>query len=260
MKNKISKALFRKACACMPGGVNSPVRAFRAVGGCPPFIRSAAGAYLYDEDDNTYIDYINAWGPMLLGHAAAPVVRAAEEALRKSFCFGTSTAAEVELAELVCKATPHVEQLRMVNSGTEATFSAIRLARGYTRRDKIIKFSGCYHGHADVFLVAAGSGVATLGLPDSPGVPKRAAADTLIAEYNDLSSVEALFSNYPEQIAAVIVEPVAGNMGCVPPAKDFLEGLRRCCDEQGALLIFDEIMTGFRLSFSGRTRVLWLTA
>ena len=251
MKRKVSKSLFRRASVCLPGGVNSPVRAFGAVGGSPPFIRQAEGAYLYDEDGNTYIDYINAWGPMLLGHASATVVKEVEKALRRSFCFGTSTSVEVELAELVCRAMPHIDQIRMVNSGTEATFSAVRLARGYTQREKIIKFIGCYHGHADVFLVSAGSGVATLGLPDSPGVPKGATSDTLLAEYNNLSAVEELFSTYSGQIAAVIVEPVAGNMGCVPPSVGFLEGLRSCCDKEGALLIFDEVMTGFRLGFSG---------
>ena len=235
----------------MPGGVSSPVRAFRAVGGTPLFIRRAKGAYLYDEDGHAYIDYLNAWGAMLLGHADPSITAAGAEALERSTCYGASTEAEVELSELVSQLVPSIEQLRMVNTGTEATFSAIRLARAYTKRSYFIKFAGGYHGHADIFLVAAGSGVGTFSLPDSPGVLPSATQHTLISTYNDPSSVERHFTEHPDDIAAVIVEPVAGNMGCVPPVDGFLESLRYLCSKHGALLIFDEVMTGFRLALGG---------
>ena len=255
-----SEALFARAIERIPGGVNSPVRSFGAVGGRPLFIHRAKGAYLYDEDQNSYIDYINAWGPMLLGHAPDCVLEAAEKKLRDSLCFGAPTRVEVELAERVHSCVPSMEMLRMVNSGTEATFSAIRAARGFTQRDKIIKFEGCYHGHSDAFLVAAGSGGATFRVPNSLGVPSLAVKDTLIAFYNDLSSVELLLDTYPKQVAAIIVEPVAGNMGCVPPERGFLEGLRKLCDQSGVLLIFDEVMTGFRLSLGGAQQLYDLQA
>src|SRR5690606_22454290 len=242
-----SKSLFEKALRYIPGGVNSPVRAFRAVGGTPVFIKSAQGAYLYDEDGNQYIDLINSWGPMILGHANPDVEEAVVEALRSSSSFGGPTAREVEMAELICSIMPSVESVRMVNSGTEATMSAIRLARGYTGRDKFIKMEGCYHGHGDSFLIAAGSGALTFGTPDSPGVTKGTAKDTLIAPYNDIQSVEKLIAENNDEIAAIILEPVAGNMGCVPPEPTYLQDLRKVCDKNQVILIFDEVMTGFRL-------------
>ncbi len=251
MATKSNHALFTRAIVRIPGGVNSPVRAFKAVGGTPPFIRSAKGAYLYDVAGKAYIEYLNAWGPMLLGHAATCTTKAAIAALRKSPCYGTPTQVEVELAELVCRLMPNIAQIRMVNSGTEATFSAIRLARAYTKRNYIIKFAGCYHGHADSFLATAGSGVATFGLPDSPGVPADTTKYTLVAEYNNLQSVKKLFAAQPNQVAALIVEPVAGNMGCIPPVKGFLADLQALCRAQGTLLIFDEVMTGFRIGIGG---------
>ncbi len=246
-----SKALFKNAQNFIPGGVNSPVRAFKAVGGDPLFIRSAKGAYMFDEDGNKFIELINSWGPMILGHAFAEVEDAVREAISGSLSFGAPTAKEVEMAELITELMPSIEKVRMVNSGTEATMSAIRLARGYTKRDKIIKFEGCYHGHGDSFLIAAGSGAITMGMPDSPGVTKGTAMDTLTAPYNDLEAVEHLVNNAKGAIAAIIIEPVAGNMGCVLPKEGFLQGLRDICDREGIVLIFDEVMTGFRLSQGG---------
>ncbi|MEN9840144.1 MAG: hypothetical protein RL177_1623, partial [Bacteroidota bacterium] len=230
-----SDQLFSRAKAVIPGGVNSPVRAFNAVGGSPVFFQRAEGAYLYDEDGNRYIDYIGSWGPMLLGHAYPPVVDAVRDAATRSTSFGAPTRLEVEMAELICDMVPNVEKIRMVNSGTEACMSAIRVARGFTGRAKIIKFVGCYHGHADSFLIKAGSGAATFGTPSSPGVTPGTAADTLTARYNDILDVRRLFRENDGQIAAVIVEPVAGNMGCVLPEAGFLEGLRSLCDQHGAL-------------------------
>lgn len=235
----------------IPGGVNSPVRAFKAVGGNPIFITSAKGAYLEDEDGNQYVEMINSWGPMILGHANEMIEEAVRNAIGKSFSFGAPTRAEVEIAELIVHMVPSIEKVRMVNSGTEATMSAARLARGYTGRDKIIKFEGCYHGHGDSFLIAAGSGAVTMGTPDSPGVTVGTAKDTLTAPFNDLPAVEALVNNNKGAVAAIILEPVVGNMGCVLPAPGFLEGLRKICDQAGILLIFDEVMTGFRLAKGG---------
>ncbi|UHG93106.1 glutamate-1-semialdehyde 2,1-aminomutase [Spirosoma oryzicola] len=246
-----SEQLFEKAKTLIPGGVNSPVRAFRAVGGSPVFIKSAKGPYLYDEDGRQYIELINSWGPMILGHAFEPVEKAVRDAIQDSFSFGAPTRKEVEMAELITTMVPSVEKVRMVNSGTEATMAAIRVARGFTGRDKIIKFEGCYHGHGDSFLIAAGSGAMTMGIPDSPGVTKATAADTLTAPYNDLAAVEKLLENNQNQVAAVILEPVVGNMGCVLPQPGFLEGVRTLCDKHGTLLIFDEVMTGFRLAKGG---------
>lgn len=246
-----SRSLFDKAKQFIPGGVNSPVRAFRAVGGNPLFIKSAKGAFLYDEDGNEYIDLINSWGPMILGHAHPEVERAVKEAIVHSPSFGAPTAREVEMAETICSMIPSVERVRMVNSGTEATMSAIRVARGFTGRDKIIKMEGCYHGHGDSFLIAAGSGALTFGFPDSPGVTKGVAQDTLTAPFNDLEAVELLIEKNPGQIAALILEPVVGNMGCVPPEEGYLRGLRSLCTEHGIVLIFDEVMTGFRLAPAG---------
>ena len=246
-----SNKLFTKAQTILPGGVNSPVRAFKAVGRSPLFIKKASAAYLWDEDHNKYIDYVGSWGPMILGHANPAIVKAVRTAARSGTSFGAPTRMEVKLAELIVKSVPSIEMVRMVNSGTEATMSALRLARAFTGKDKIIKFEGCYHGHADAFLIKAGSGAMTFGVPDSPGVPASVAADTLTAAYNDLQSVKALFEKNASQIAAVIVEPVAGNMGCIPPQPGFLQGLRTLCTEQKALLIFDEVMTGFRVSLGG---------
>ena len=251
MVTSISEQLFAQAKQLIPGGVNSPVRAFKSVGGTPRFIQRAEGAWLYDEDGNRYLDYINAWGPMILGHAFPPVVEAVQAAIGKSFSYGAPTAAEVEMAAQITKMMPSVQKVRMVNSGTEATMAAIRLARGYTGRDKIIKFSGCYHGHGDSFLIAAGSGAATFGIPDSQGVTKSVAKETLVAEYNDLARVEALVEANRREIAAIIVEPVVGNMGLVLPKAGFLEGLRKICTQNDILLIFDEVMTGFRLAPGG---------
>ncbi|HLI89475.1 MAG TPA: glutamate-1-semialdehyde 2,1-aminomutase [Ktedonobacteraceae bacterium] len=246
-----SQALFQEAQELLPGGVDSPVRAFRAVGGAPVFIDHAAGPYLYDVDGNRYLDYVQSWGPMILGHAHPAVVEAVVRASQRGFSFGAPTQAESELAKLVIECVPSVEMIRFVNSGTEATMSALRLARAYTRRDKIVKFSGCYHGHADMLLVQAGSGVATMGLPDSPGVPAETTVHTLVAAYNDSAAVEQLFRDYAGQIAAVIVEPVAANMGLVLPEPGFLEKLRELTQRDGALLIFDEVMTGFRVALAG---------
>ena len=246
-----SRRLFAEAETLLPGGVDSPVRAFKAVGGNPLFIDRAEGAYLWDVDGNRYVDYMMSWGPLILGHAHPEVVRAVHAAAERGTSFGAPSPLEVELAKLVRAFLPAMERLRFVNSGTEATMSALRLARGFTQRTKIVKFEGCYHGHADLLLVKAGSGVATLGLPDSPGVPPATVADTLVARYNRLDSVARHFEQFPREIAAVIVEPVAGNMGVVPPADGFLEGLRALTAEHGALLIFDEVMTGFRVHPGG---------
>jgi glutamate-1-semialdehyde 2,1-aminomutase len=246
-----SNQLFEKAQGLIPGGVNSPVRAFKAVGGQPLFMESAKGPYLYDVDGNRFIDMINSWGPMILGHANERVQQAIAQAIPQSLSFGAPTAREVEMAELIISMVPSIEKVRMVNSGTEATMSAIRLARGYTGRDKIIKMEGCYHGHGDSFLIAAGSGALTMGTPDSPGVTKGTALDTLIAPYNNLQAVEELAATNKGQIAALILEPVAGNMGCIAPQPGYLEGLRSLCDREGIVLIFDEVMTGFRLAKGG---------
>ena len=246
-----SEMLFKEAARFIPGGVNSPVRAFGSVGETPRFIASAKGAYMTDVDGNTYLDFVGSWGPMILGHSHPAVLDAVLEACREGLSFGAATEREVEMAELICSLVPSIEMVRMVNSGTEAVMSAIRAARGFTGRSKIVKFAGCYHGHSDSMLVKAGSGVMTAGIPDSAGVPEGCTRDTLTAVYNDLQSVEDIFGACGSEIAAVIVEPVAANMGVVLPEEGFLTGLRRICDENGALLIFDEVITGFRLSLSG---------
>jgi len=246
-----SHSLFEGAKKFIPGGVNSPVRAFRAVGGNPLFIKKAKGAFLYDEDGNEFIDLINSWGPMILGHANPVVEEAVREALSGSPSFGAPTAREAEMAELICSLVPSVEKVRLVNSGTEATMSAVRVARGYTGRDKIIKMEGCYHGHGDSFLIAAGSGAMTFGTPDSPGVTKGTAKDTLLATYNDLGMISKIIDDNKGEIAAIILEPVVGNMGCVSPESGYLKGLRELCDKHKIVLIFDEVMTGFRLSLGG---------
>ncbi|HMK07110.1 MAG TPA: glutamate-1-semialdehyde 2,1-aminomutase [Flavobacterium sp.] len=246
-----SSQLFAEAEKVIPGGVNSPVRAFKSVGGTPIFVKSAKGAYLFDEDGNKLIDYINSWGPMILGHAYAPVIDSIIERAKLGTSFGMPTALETEIAALAVSMVPNIDKIRFVNSGTEACMSAIRLARGYTKKDKIIKFIGCYHGHSDSFLIQAGSGAMTFGTPNSPGVTKGTAQDTLLAHYNDLNSVADLIAANKDEIAAIIVEPVAGNMGCIPPAEGFLEGLRQLCTANDILLIFDEVMTGFRLAKGG---------
>lgn len=255
MKIEKSKVLFENAKSYIPGGVNSPVRAFNAVGGDPLFIASAKGAYMYDEDGNSFIDMINSWGPMILGHANSMVEEAIAEAIKNSPSFGAPSRREVEIAELIVSMIPSVEKVRMVNSGTEATMSAIRLARGFTKRDKIVKFEGCYHGHGDSFLIAAGSGAITMGTPDSPGVTEGTAKDTLLAPFNDLEKVNELIDANKDEIAAIVLEPVAGNMGCVLPIEGFLQGLRDACDQNGIVLIFDEVMTGFRLARGGAQEV-----
>jgi glutamate-1-semialdehyde 2,1-aminomutase len=255
-----SNALFERAQQSIPGGVNSPVRAFRSVGGNPVFFKSAAGAYLYDEDGNRYIDYINSWGPMILGHAYPPVVKAIQQQCESSTSFGAPTLLEVEMAELIRKMAPNIDLIRMVSSGTEACMSALRVARGYTGRNKFIKFEGCYHGHADAFLVKAGSGVATLNIQAVPGVTAAIANDTLTAPFNDFKSVVELVKDNPSDIAAIIIEPVAGNMGCVPPDEGFLESLRALCYNEGIVLIFDEVMTGFRLAPGGAQELLKVDA
>jgi glutamate-1-semialdehyde 2,1-aminomutase len=246
-----SEQLFERAQQFIPGGVNSPARAFKSVGGSPVFFEKASGAILTDVDGKEYIDYVGSWGPMIMGHAHPKVIDAVKEAAAKSTSFGAPTEIEIKMAELVQSMVPNIDKVRMVNSGTEATMSAIRVARGYTKRDKIIKFEGNYHGHGDSFLIKAGSGALTLGDPDSPGVTQGTAKDTLTATYNDVDSVRKIFEAYPEEIAAVIVEPVAGNMGCIPPKEGFLQGLRDLCDEFGTVLIFDEVMTGFRVASGG---------
>jgi glutamate-1-semialdehyde 2,1-aminomutase len=255
-----SKELFQKAQGSIPGGVNSPVRAFKSVGGTPLFFQKAKGAYLYDVDDNKYIDYINSWGPMILGHAYEPVVKAIQEKAEGSTSFGAPTELEIEMAELIKSSVPNVDLIRMVSSGTEACMSAIRLARGFTGRNKIIKFEGCYHGHADSFLVKAGSGVATFNIQTVPGVTAGVAADTLTAAYNDLEAVKELVAHHKEEIAAIIIEPVAGNMGCILPHEGFLKGLRQLCTEEGIVFIFDEVMTGFRLALGGAQERLGIDA
>ncbi|WP_345851065.1 glutamate-1-semialdehyde 2,1-aminomutase [Shewanella algae] len=246
-----SEDLFEQAKKTIPGGVNSPVRAFNGVGGSPRFIEKADGAYIYDADGKAYIDYVGSWGPMILGHNHPKIREAVLKAVENGLSFGAPTELEVQMAEKVIEMVPSIEQVRMVSSGTEATMSAIRLARGYTNRDKILKFEGCYHGHADCLLVKAGSGALTLGQPSSPGIPADFAKHTLTAVYNDLDSVKELFSQHPQDIACIILEPVAGNMNCIPPVAGFLEGLRELCDQFGALLLIDEVMTGFRVSKSG---------
>ena len=251
MPRTTSAALFQRARGCTPGGVNSPVRAFRGVGGDPVFIARGNGAYIFDADGNRYIDYVASWGPMLQGHAFEPVVAAVRAQAEAGLGFGTPTEIEVEMAETVVQRVPGIEQVRMVNSGTEATMSAIRLARGFTGRDLILKFDGCYHGHADSLLAKAGSGVLTFGLPNSPGVPAGTARNTLTAPFNDLDAVGAAFGRHGKDIAAVILEPIAGNMGCIPPDDGFLAGLASIAEQYGALLIFDEVMTGFRVAPGG---------
>lgn len=248
---KRSSALFKDALKVIPGGVNSPVRAFNAVGGEPVFVEKAKGAYLYDADGNKLIDYIASWGPMILGHAYEPVVNAVIEKAKKGTSFGMPTEIETEIAALAVAMVPNIDKIRFVNSGTEACMSAVRLARGFTGRDKIIKFAGCYHGHSDSFLIQAGSGAVTFGVPNSPGVTQGTAKDTLLAHFNDLDAVAKLISENKEEIACIILEPVAGNMGCIPPAEGFLEGLRELCNSHNILLIFDEVMTGFRLAKGG---------
>lgn len=254
-----SRQAFDEALGVIPGGVNSPVRAFKAVGGTPVFVQRAQGAYFYDIDGKEYIDYVGSWGPMVLGHAHPEVIAAVRQAAEHGLSFGTPTEIETEMAKTVCELVESIETVRMVNSGTEATMSAIRLARGYTGRDKIIKFEGGYHGHGDSLLVKAGSGALTLGVPSSPGVPSGLAEHTLSLTYNDLEEVERAFAQSGEEIACVIVEPVAGNMGCIPPIEDFLQGLRKLCSEYGALLIFDEVMTGFRVARGGAQQLYGIT-
>ena len=251
LKTFKSEKLYHEALTLMPGGVNSPVRAFNGVGGTPLFIEKADGAYIYDVDEKAYIDYVGSWGPMILGHNDADVAEAVINAVRKGLSYGAPTEIETKMANLVTQLMPSIEMLRMVNSGTEATMSSIRLARGYTGRDKIIKFEGCYHGHADYLLVKAGSGALTFGHPTSPGVPQDFVKHTLVCDYNDLESVKKQFEQFPDEIAAIIIEPVAGNMNCVPAKKPFLQGLRSLCDSYGALLIIDEVMTGFRVALGG---------
>ncbi|WP_282124496.1 glutamate-1-semialdehyde 2,1-aminomutase [Algibacter mikhailovii] len=257
---KRSSALFAEAEKVIPGGVNSPVRAFKGVGGTPIFVKEAKGAYLYDEDGNRLIDYINSWGPMILGHAHKPVVDAVIEKAKKGTSFGMPTEIETQIADLAVSMVPNIEKIRFVNSGTEACMSAVRLARGFSGKDKIIKFAGCYHGHSDSFLIQAGSGASTFGTPNSPGVTKGTAKDTLLARYNDLENVAELIEANKHEIACIIIEPVAGNMGCIPPKKGFLEGLRTLCDANDILLIFDEVMTGFRLSKGGAQELFGITA
>ena len=259
MKTSKSRTLFSKALQLIPGGVNSPVRAFASVGRTPVFIAKARGSKLWDVDGNRYIDYVGSWGPMILGHADPHILKAVKNAANSGTSFGAATERELEMAERISAIMPSVEMVRMVNSGTEATMSAIRLARAFTGKDKIIKFEGCYHGHADSFLIKAGSGAMTLGVPDSPGVPAAIGGATLTARYNDLASVENLIAEYPDQIAGLIVEPVVGNMGCVPPRHGFLEGLRSLCTKHGIVFIMDEVMTGFRVSLGGAQQLYGIT-
>ena len=258
--NDRSKKLFSDAKKVIPGGVNSPVRAFKSVGGNPVFIKNAKGPYLFDEDGNKYIDFISSWGPMIIGHAHETVIDAVSNQVNKGTSYGIPTELETKMAELVVSLAPNIDKVRFVNSGTEACMSAVRLARGFTSRDKIIKFSGCYHGHADPFLIEAGSGALTFGTPNSPGVTKASASDTLLAKYNNIGEVEQLFKDFGDEIAAVILEPIAGNMGCVLPQDDFIPTLRKLCTKYGSLLIFDEVMTGFRLALGGAQEVLGIDA
>ena len=260
MQYQRSSTLFKAAQEVIPGGVNSPVRAFKSVGGTPIFVDSAKGAYLFDVDGNRLIDYISSWGPMILGHTQDQVIDAITAQAKKGTSYGMPTELETTIASLVVSMVPNIDKVRFVNSGTEACMSAVRLARGFRKREKIIKFAGCYHGHADSFLIQAGSGAVTFGAPNSPGVTQGTAKDTLLAYYNDLESVRSVFEQYPEEVAAIIIEPVAGNMGCIPPQAGFLEGLRALCDQYGALLIFDEVMTGFRLALGGAQERLGIKA
>ena len=260
MKNNLSEHNFKEAKKFIPGGVNSPVRAFKSVGGNPIFIKKAKNQYLYDVDGNQYIDFISSWGPMILGHSNEKILNSVKNKIDLGTSFGIPTELETKIAKLCVKMVPNIDKIRFVNSGTEACMSAVRLARGYTKKDKIIKFEGCYHGHADSFLIQAGSGAVTMGSPNSPGITQGTARDTLIAEYNNIESVKNLFKNNKDQIAAVIIEPVAGNMGCIPPIKNFLEEIRYICDENKSLLIFDEVMTGFRLSTGGAQEKLNIKA
>ncbi len=260
MRYQRSSALFDEAKNYIPGGVNSPVRAFKSVGGVPVFMKQAKGAYLTDADNNVYVDYINSWGPAIVGHTHPAVLEAIQKQAEKGFSYGTPTELETEIAKLIIDNVPNIDQIRMVSSGTEACMSAIRLARGYTKRDKIVKFEGCYHGHSDSFLIKAGSGAATFGNPNSPGVTAGTAKDTLLARYNDIEQIRDIFRHQGNEIAAIIVEPVAGNMGCVLPENNFHQNLRQICDEYGALLIFDEVMTGFRLAFGGAQEALGVNA
>lgn len=260
MRYERSSKLFAEANVTIPGGVNSPVRAFKSVGGTPVFMESASGAILKDVDGNEYIDYINSWGPQILGHAFEPVISAIKATAELGTSFGTPSEIEVEIANLITSMVPGIDSIRMVNSGTEACMSAVRLARGFTGREKIVKFSGCYHGHSDAFLIAAGSGAMTFGTPNSPGVTQGTAKDTLLATYNDIDSVKSIIDEHGGELAAIIIEPVAGNMGCVSPAEGFLESLREFCDENGTLLIFDEVMTGFRLAPGGAQEYFKVTA
>ena len=260
MQYQRSSTLFKAAQEVIPGGVNSPVRAFKSVGGTPIFVDSAKGAYLFDVDGNRLIDYISSWGPMILGHAQDQVIDSITAQAKKGTSFGMPTELETTIASLVVSMVPNIDKVRFVNSGTEACMSAVRLARGFTKREKIIKFAGCYHGHADSFLIQAGSGAVTFGAPNSPGVTQGTAKDTLLAYYNDLESIRSVFEQYPEEVAAIIIEPVAGNMGCIAPQAGFLEGLRALSDQYGALLIFDEVMTGFRLALGGAQERLGIKA
>lgn len=260
MNHSKSRELFERSQQSIPGGVNSPVRAFKSVGGTPVFMKKAKGAYLYDADDNRYIDYIASWGPMILGHAYEPVIQAIQEYASYSTSYGAPTELEIEMAELIKSMAPNVDLIRMVSSGTEACMSAIRVARGYTGRNKIIKFEGCYHGHADSFLVKAGSGLATLNIQTVPGVTAGVSNDTLTCAYNDLPAVQLLVSSHKNEIAAIIIEPVAGNMGCILPQPGYLEGLRKICDAENIVFIFDEVMTGFRLSAGGAQQLLGIEA
>ncbi len=260
MNYKRSSSLFAEAEKVIPGGVNSPVRAFKAVGGTPIFVKEAKGAYLYDEDNNRLVDYINSWGPMILGHAYEPVVNAVVEKAKKGTSFGMPTEIETKIAELAVSMVPNIDKIRFVNSGTEACMSAVRLARGFTGKDKIIKFAGCYHGHSDSFLIQAGSGAITFGTPNSPGVTEGTAKDTLLARYNDIENVAQLIEANKGEIACVIIEPVAGNMGCIPPKEGFLKALRVLCDTHNILLIFDEVMTGFRLAKGGAQELFGVDA
>ena len=260
MRYERSSALFAQAKQLIPGGVNSPVRAFKAVGGTPIFIKEAKGAYLFDEDGNQYIDFISSWGPLILGHGYHPVVQAVQDQAKKGTSYGIPTELESKIAEKAITMAPNIDKIRFVNSGTEACMSAVRLARGFTGREKIIKFSGCYHGHSDAFLIQAGSGAVTFGSPNSPGVTQGTAKDTVLATYNNVDSVTQLFKANPDEIAAIIIEPVAGNLGCIPPEPGFLESLRYLCDQNGAVLIFAEVMTGFRLAAGGAQQLLGVDA